>query len=131
VNGADSCEAAALSHAAHSTWFQPTDIRVAGLGADGLAHSLRGEAVTLDDALAADIVCVHAPIAIAASQLRRGTHVNVLAPATLDDELTRIAAITHEVPGLGALAAGLVDGRQLDELTIFVIGDGRIALAAI
>ena len=31
-----------------------------------------------------------------------------------------LATVVHEA-GLPALAAGLVDGRQLDELTIFVI----------
>jgi hypothetical protein len=34
-------------------------------------------------------------------------------------------------PGLGELAAGLVDGRQLDELTVFVLGEARVALAAL
>ena len=131
VNGPDSCEAAALSLGAHATWFSPKGIRCAGKGSDSLAHSLRGEVVALEEALAADIVCVHAPIELVASQLRRGTHVNVLAAATLDPELVAIASVTHEVPGLGQLAAGLVDGRQLDELTIFVIGDGRIAVSAL
>ena len=51
--------------------------------------------------------------------------------ATYDDELAKVASITHEHPGLGALAAGLVDGRQLDELTLFVIGDSAIALGAL
>ncbi|MBL9015920.1 MAG: hypothetical protein JNL83_17165 [Myxococcales bacterium] len=131
VHGPDACEAAALSLAAHSTWFSPKDIRCAGKGSDSLAHSLRGEAVSLEDALAADIVCIHAPIALAPAQLRRGTHVNVLAKARLDPELSKLATITHEVPDLGRLAAGLVDGRQLDEITIFVIGDGSIALRAL
>ncbi|MBL0212464.1 MAG: hypothetical protein IPQ07_01020 [Myxococcales bacterium] len=131
VHGAESAEAGALSHAAHATWFLPRDVRVTGLGADGLAHSLGGHVVPLEEALACDIVCVHAPIAIAAAQLRRGTHVNVLANATLDSDLTKLATVTREVPGLGELAAGLVDGRQLDELTVFVIGDGSIALRAL
>jgi hypothetical protein len=55
----------------------------------------------------------------------------VLAKATLDPELAKLAKITHEVPDLGRLCAGLIDGRQLDELTIFVIGDGSIALRAL
>jgi len=131
VAGADSCEAAMLSVAAHSTWFSPQDIRVSGLGADTLAHSLHGREVPMAEALACDIVCVHAPIALAAAQLRRGTHVNVLAAATLDDDLTKLATIIHEAPGLGELAAGLVDGRQLDELTVFVIGDAAIAMSVL
>ena len=131
IAGAESMEAAALSHAAHATWFAPRDVRCAGLGADALAHSLGGRVTTLEEALACDIVCVHAPIAIAAAQLRRGTHVNVLATAELDDDLGKLATITREVPGLGEVAAGLVDGRQLDELTVFVIGDAATAVAAL
>jgi len=110
---------AELSLEAHRTWFQPRDIRVAGATSTSLA-----------DALASDIVCVYTPIVIAASQLRRGTHVNVLGRATLDDDLQQLATVVHETPGLGALAAGLVDGRQLDELTVFVAGDAAVALAA-
>jgi ornithine cyclodeaminase/alanine dehydrogenase-like protein (mu-crystallin family) len=111
---------AELSLEAHRTWFQPRDIRIAGSANTSLA-----------DALASDIVCIYTPIAIAASQLRRGTHVNVLGRATLDDDLQRLATLVHETPGLGALAAGLVDGRQLDELTVFVAGDAAVALAAL
>ena len=131
VHGYDSCEAAALSLGAHATWFSPKDIRCAGVGSDGLAHSLRGEVVPLEDALAADIVCIHAPVELKPAQLRRGTHINVLAKAKLDPELAKLATIAHEIPDLGKLAAGLVDGRQLDELTIFVIGDGSIAVRAL
>ena len=39
--------------------------------------------------------------------------------------------IDRESPGLAELAAGLVDGRQLDEITVFVIGDAEIALGAV
>jgi hypothetical protein len=126
VDGSPEAAAAArASLEAHRTWFQPRDLRVAGDPA--LATSLAASAVSVPEALAADIVCVHAPIAIAAAQLRRGTHVNVLAAAELDDDLRRLATVTDEVPGLGALAAGLVDGRQLDELTVFLAGDAAIA----
>jgi hypothetical protein len=122
--------AAALSLAAHRVWFQPADLRCAGgdpaLAAQ-LAAQLGGRAVSLDEALAADIVCVHAPLSLAAARLRRGTHVNALAAVTLDDELRALAAITDEASGLPALAAGLRDGRQLDELTVFIAGDLAIA----
>ena len=94
VHGSESTVAAALSYAAHATWFAPRDLRVSGVGADSLAHSLRGKVVSIEEALACDIVCVHAPIAIAAAQLRRGTHVNVLAAATLDEDLQKLATVT-------------------------------------
>ncbi len=103
--------AAELSLAAHRTWFAPRDLR-ATCDAPGFRR------VPLDEALAADIVCIHEPIAIAAGRLRRGTHVNVLAPCTIDP--TIVAVVSREDPDLGKLAAGLVDGRQLDELTLFV-----------
>jgi hypothetical protein len=117
-------EDGALSLEAHRTWFAPREIRSTA--------ALAGAQVTsVADALASDIVCVHMPLAVAAVQLRRGTHVNLLAGGTLDDELQRIAAVTDEEPGLGALAAGLVDGRQLDEITVFVAGSCAIALGAL
>jgi ornithine cyclodeaminase/alanine dehydrogenase-like protein (mu-crystallin family) len=130
--------AAALSLAAHRVWFQPADIRWAAVGgggsperlvADGAA--LVGRPTSLDEALAADIVCIHAPLALAAAQLRRGTHVNALAAVELDDELRALATIADEAEGLPALAAGLRDGRPLDELSVFVAGDLAIARGAV
>ena len=50
-------EDAALSLEAHRTWFAPTDIRCT------VASEL-GRTVSLDEALAADIVCVHEPISL-------------------------------------------------------------------
>jgi len=41
----------------------------------------------------------HAPIALAAAQLRRGTHVNALGGATLDEDLARIATVVREREG--------------------------------
>nr|HEX4314943.1 hypothetical protein [Kofleriaceae bacterium] len=106
-------DGAADSLAAHRTWFQPRDVRCTDAA---IAATVGGRVTTLDEALAADIVCVHQPLQIAARQLRRGTHVNALAPVELDAEL---ASVVHATRGLGPVAAGLVDGRQLDELTIF------------
>ena len=120
--------AAALSLAAHRVWFQPADLRCAG---PDLAAQLGGRAVSLDEALAADIVCVHAPLSLAAARLRRATHVNALAAVTLDDELRALATLADEPAGLSALAAGLRDGRKLDELTIFLAGDLAIARRAL
>ncbi|HEY5933401.1 MAG TPA: hypothetical protein VIU61_02125 [Kofleriaceae bacterium] len=114
VCDAATVDAATLSLEAHRTWFAPRDIRSTFAGP--------GRVVELAEALACDIVCIHVPLALAAAQLRRGTHVNVLSAVALDPDLARIAMVTHETPGLGALAAGLVDGRQLDEITIFIAG---------
>ena len=126
---------AAESLIAHRTWFSPTDIRCAAThsGGDELAAATGGRIVSASEALAADIVCVHGSyVRVLAAQLRRGTHVNLLAfPGSLDDELKNLATVVHEIPGLGALAAGLIDGRKLDELTVFVAGDAAIALAAL
>jgi hypothetical protein len=106
---------AARSLAAHRTWFAPTDIRCT-------AASDLGRTVSLAEALAADIVCIHEPIAMVARALRRGTHVNVLVPDfALDAELAQIAVVSRRDPDLARLAAGLVDGRQLDEITIFLV----------
>jgi hypothetical protein len=74
--------------------------------------------VALAEALAADIVCLHIPLALTSTHLRRGTHVNALAQVALDDELCRLARLVDDGE-LARLAAGLVDGRQLDELTIY------------
>lgn len=118
-------DAAALSLAAHRTWFAPRDLRCASTasGAAELATATAGRAVSLDEALACDIVNVHsARIRISPAQLRRGTHVNAISTAVLDPELLALATVVPEA-GLPALAAGLVDGRQLDELTIFTISD--------
>ncbi len=120
---------AQLSLEAHRTWFAPRELRCAAI--DGTKISELGAPATITDALASDIVCIHVPLALTATKLRRGTHINALAPCTLDDDLAALAMITPEVPGLGELAAGLVDGRQLDEITVFQAGDAGIALRAL
>jgi hypothetical protein len=119
---------AAHSLVAHRTWFNPTDIRCTS---GSLAAALGGRVVSLAEALTADIVCIHEPMALAAAQLRRGTHVNALVEIELDSDLRAVATIVDEASGLPAMAAGLVDGRQLDELTVFVAGDASIAAAAL
>jgi len=103
---------------AHQTWFSPRDIRCTS---GSVAAAVGGRQVPLAEALAADIVCIHEPLAIAANQLRRGTHVNALVLVELADELRQVATIVDEAT-LQKLAAGIVDGRQLDEITVFVYG---------
>jgi hypothetical protein len=124
-------DAAVASLAAHRTWFQPSDLRCAGPAAESIASTIAGRAVTQEEALACDIVCVHMTIRIEATSLRRGTHVNVLAPCALADDLDQLATVVHEHPDLGDLAAGLVDGRQLDEISVFVVDDAVIAIGAL
>jgi hypothetical protein len=126
VVDAASAAAGALSLEAHRTWFAPTDVRCHGETIEGA----RG--TSLAEALACDIVCVHATLFLDSRAFRRGTHINVLsADVIVGDELEKIADITREQPGLGQLAAGFVDGRQLDEITVFVAGDAAIAIAAL
>jgi hypothetical protein len=101
-------EAAGLALAAHLTWFAPSDIRCAatGTGAAELATATSGRVVAIDEALACDIVHIHSTrVRVTPAQLRREA-------------------------GLPAVAAGLVDGRQLDEITIFCIDGAPIAMAA-
>ncbi len=135
IEGVGDAAAAAESLVAHRAWFAPRDIRCAALGsgAEELASATGGRVVTVEEAFAADIVCVHgASVVPTAHQIRRGTHVNLIGHEPhVDPELERIATVTRETPGLGALAAGLVDGRQLDEITVFVVGDAAVALGAL
>lgn len=127
---AHTLELGALSLEAHRTWFAPTDVRC-NASTDSAPPIEGARATTLAEALACDIVCIHVPIAIERWSVRRGTHINVLAQIPLPDELASVASISREVPDLGALAAGFVDGRQLDEITIFIAGDAAIALEAL
>lgn len=112
--------AIALSLEAHRTWFAPRDVRCTH---PAVAEATAARVVPLAEALAADLVCIHEPLALAAAQLRRGTHVNALAPIELDDDLRRLARVVDEARELPAIARGLVDGRQLDEITIFLVGE--------
>jgi hypothetical protein len=132
IDDAGEVDAAALALTAHRTWFDPRDVRCAATRSGGaeLAAATGGRRVSIAEALACDIANVYgAAIAITPASLRRGTHVNAAWAGSVDDELRRLARCVREAE-LPALAAGLVDGRQLDELTIFTIDGAPIALAA-
>jgi len=132
IDAVTEVDAAALSLAAHRTWFAPRDIRCAATetGAAELAAATGGRVVSIDEALACDIVNVYSTCArIPPALLRRGTHVNAVSADVFAAELLTLATVVREA-GLPALAAGLVDGRQLDEITIFVIDGAPIAMAA-
>jgi ornithine cyclodeaminase/alanine dehydrogenase-like protein (mu-crystallin family) len=132
IDAVTDADAAALSLAAHRAWFDPRDIRCAATqsGATELAGATGGRVVSVAEALACDIVNVYSTrVRITPAQLRRGTHVNAGSADILDPELLMLATVVREA-GMPALAAGLVDGRQLDELTIFVIDGAPIAATA-
>ncbi len=109
-------ELAVLSLEAHREWFKPTDLRCTSAA---VAAAVGGRVVSLAEAFAVDIVCIHGATRIAAAQLRRGTHVNLLGdPDGADGELLQLATVV-DTAQLCEMAAGFVDGRQLDELTVF------------
>lgn len=119
IDADDQIDAALLSLEAHRTWFSPADVRCTSTA---LAARANGRAVSVAEALAADIVCSLGATPITAAQLRRGTHVNALGdPRALDPELLALATVV-DAAALPAMAAGFVDGRQLDELTVFRYG---------
>lgn len=133
IDVASQVDAAALALAAHRTWFDPRDVRCAavGAGAEALAAATGGRVVSIDEALACDIVCVLAAYArVTPARLRRGSHVNVAWGGVLDEALGALATVVREAE-LPAVAAGLVDGRQHDEITVFVINGAPTALAAL
>jgi len=113
----DQVALAQLSLEAHREWFKPTDLRCTS---EAVATAVGGRVVSLAEALAVDIVCIHgSSVKIAAAQLRRGTHVNLLGdPDCIDSELLQLATVA-DTAALCEMAAGFVDGRQLDELTVF------------
>ena len=129
IDAVPEVDAAGLSLTAHRTWFSPSDVRCAatGTGAAELATITGGRVVTIAEALACDIVNVYSTrVRITPTQLRRGTHVNAVSAEVFAPELLTLATVVRDA-GLPALAAGLVDGRQLDEITIFVIDGAPIA----
>jgi hypothetical protein len=132
IDAVTEVDAAALSLTAHRTWFAPRDVRCAATatGAAELAAATGGRVVSIDEALACDIVNVYSTrIRITPAQLRRGTHVNAGSADVLDPELLALATVVHEA-GLPALAAGLVDGYQPDKLTVFAIDGAPIVRIA-
>ena len=132
VGGTDEERAAHLD--AHATWFAPRELRVAGGNLP--AHPTAAvRAATIAEALACDIVCVLAHNgAIARSSIRSGTHLNLAPGIAIDDALRAFAIVVPESGApmtLARIAAGFDDGRQLDEITIFVAQDLAVARSAL
>lgn len=107
---------AALFVAAQSAWAAPREVLAWDAGAGGAGGSPRD----LATALAADIVIAAGPVDIPRAAIRGGTHLVALDPAVaLAPDLLACAEV-YDVPRLAAVVAGLVDGRQLDEITLVV-----------
>ncbi|HVK73347.1 MAG TPA: hypothetical protein VM734_08485 [Kofleriaceae bacterium] len=96
------------------------------------ADGVGGRVGSLAEACAADIVVARGPVALRREWFRGGTHLTALDPGVVCDPALLAAAVVHTdgtpPPGvrvhatLGAVAAGLVDGRQLDEITVLLAG---------
>lgn len=129
---ADDPRRAALLLLAHRVWHAPVDVRWAGAASSAAeVLALGGRVVSAAEAITADIVCVDAALPLGVQSVRRGSHLNLLAEgADAEDELARRAECFGETlegapiktATLGDLAAGLRDGRQLDEITILFAG---------
>lgn len=131
----DDPERAHVLALAHQVWHRPAELRWAVTsGNDELVSVRGGRVVPIAEALTADIVCVDLPIELAVAQVRRGSHL-ALVRGTAEPGLRERAMCAGERAGLtiGELAAGLRDGRQLDELTLLLLADdleiARSALA--
>lgn len=111
----------------HRVWHQPLDVRWAGkITADtDLLARRGGRAVTVAEALTADLVCVDLDLILEPEAVRRGSHL-ALIRATASPALAARAVCVAEAlvaPAqvtIGELAAGLRDGRQLDEITLLL-----------
>lgn len=127
--------------AAQCAYAAPREVRVhAADAADAeatvraiAATSIAARATDLRAACACDIVVVDGPVAVPREWIRAGTHITVLDDrAALAPELLAAARVYTVLAGadvpagvrvdatLAAVAAGLVDGRQLDELTVLL-----------
>jgi hypothetical protein len=94
-----------LCAAALGTWFAPVEVALS---------------------ISADIVFVASPTWIAAGKIARGTHLNLAADAAPAVELDPSWTVVDET-GLGRIAAGFDDGRQLDEISVFLAGELAVA----
>lgn len=126
--------------AAQCAYAAPRELRVyeaEATVADEVARALAGprlttRATSLREACACDIVVALGPVTIRREWIRGGTLVTVLDGAVELDPTLLAAAMVYATdlgttaPGrlvhasLAAVAAGLVDGRALDEITILL-----------
>jgi alanine dehydrogenase len=127
---------------AHRALYAPREVRCAdldGAAADALAATNGGRATSIAEACACDVVCVsRADVTIERAWIRGGTHLNAVG-ATLDAALLAdakvvtadLAAEAYMWGTLREVVAGLKDGRELDEITIFLASSVTPVLAAV
>lgn len=121
--------------AAQRAYSAPREIRVFeadAVAAARVADQLGGRVSSMAQACAADVVVARGPVSLRRAWFRPGTHVTALDPDVICDPQLLAAAVVYgdgpTPPGvaihatLAAVAAGLVDGRQLDEITVLLVG---------
>ena len=121
--------------AAQRAYAAPRELRVfeaVPVEAARVASEVGGRVVSLSEACACDIVVVGGGISVRREWIRGGTLVTVLdASVVLDPTLLSAAQVYGDrvpddapdvrlVASLGAVAAGLVDGRTLDEIIVLL-----------
>jgi ornithine cyclodeaminase/alanine dehydrogenase-like protein (mu-crystallin family) len=126
---------APLVLAAQRAYASPRELRVfeaVPVEAARVASDVGGRVVSLAEACACDIVVVAGGVSVRREWIRGGTLVTVLDPGVaLDPALLAVAQVYGDrvpdsVPSLrltaslGAVAAGLVDGRSLDEIIVLL-----------
>lgn len=116
--------------AAQRAYAAPRELRVfeaIPVEAAGVADVVGGRVVSLAQACACDIVVARGRVSVRREWVRGGTLVTVLdAEVGVDPVLLAAAQVYGDGPSagarltatLGAVAAGLVDGRVLDEITL-------------
>jgi len=118
--------------AAHRVVFAPREIRCADPDAAiaaRFAADCGGRVTSIEEACACDIVCTTTAANLAVVRrawIRRGTHLNAMSGvgAFDDDALDGAKRVTVSPAAgatwgtLGEVAAGIKDGRELDEITV-------------
>jgi hypothetical protein len=111
---------APLVVAAQRAYAAPRELRVFEANpveAARVADSVSGRVVALSAACACDIVVVAGAMSVRREWIRGGTLLTVLDAAVVVDA----ALLGYRWPtSLGAVAAGLVDGRVLDEIIVLL-----------
>lgn len=112
----------------HRVWHQPVDVRWAGPASASAELLARcgGRAAPLAEALTADVVCVDVELTVELTQVRRGSHLTLVRADAAPELAARAICVGEAMSGaatvtLGELAAGLRDGRQLDEITLLLL----------